>query len=559
MSAADAATGADAAASGVALDTARPTDPPLGALARALAATAGLVALAVLAGWVFDVETLKQVAPALVPMAFNTAVSLLLLSASFFLPRPAAVVACALAAVIASASLAEYALGLDLHIDQLVFTDTSQLEYPGRMAGATAVCILLLAVGRALLALGQRAAAQTLGVLVLLASAVAVLGYAYGVRSLYRIGPLSTIALHTALALHVLGLALLALVPGGLLPWVVRASDAGGVLLRRLLPVALVGLPVVGWLRLRGEELGWYTVALGLALNVVVSALLVAFVAWTAARALARTDRGRLQAIAELQALTAELEDRVEERVAQIEAHHARIAVLEDRERIAADLHDLVVQRLFAAGVQLQSVMSLPEREAMRGRIDQAIDGIDAAIHDLRASILELKSGRHAQDLAGEVEATLDAAQVVLGFRPALRTEGAPERAAGVGDDVLAVLREGLANVARHARASHVEVTLRCDGEHVVLRIADDGVGLPAAVAVDSGRRNLRARAEHHGGRCEWRANRPRGTVLEWTIPTTGEPDDADGATAATAGPTTGATAGATTGMAIAHAVAAPV
>ncbi len=493
-------------------------DQPLVAAARVVAGTAGLIGVTVIIGWVIGSTSLTQIARPLVPMAFNTAVCLVLLAATWFLPRRAAVAACAATIGIAAASLAEYATGVDLHVDQLIVTDTISHDYPGRMAAATGVCLLLLAASRTVLLADRTRPVQVLALVDLAISAVAVLGYAYGVRSLYRIGPFSTIALHTAVALQLLGLATLASVPGGLMPWVVRGTDAGGVLLRRLLPVALLGLPLIGWLRLRGEVAGLYQAPFGLAMVVVASSVLVTGVAWTAARALSQVDHGRLRAIRDLQRLTGELEDRVADRVAQVEAHHARIAVLEDRERIAADLHDLVVQRLFAAGVQLQSVTGLPDREAMQRRIDLAIDGIDAAISDLRASILDLKTGRRHVDLLGEVVGTLDAAQVVLGFRPSLTTVGPLVRASVVADDVLAVLREGLANVARHAHASRVDVTLRVDDGRIVLTIADDGVGVPRG-AVDSGRENMRHRAHQHGGSCRWLAAQPHGTVVEWSVP----------------------------------------
>jgi signal transduction histidine kinase len=206
--------------------------------------------------------------------------------------------------------------------------------------------------------------------------------------------------------------------------------------------------------------------------------------------------------------------------VANAREDRARLAVFEDRDRIGRDLHDLVIQRLFAIGLTLENAARLAVRPEVEERITSAVDDIDYTIKDIRRSIFELGSGRGSLvALRTELVRIIDEQAVMLGFRPGLDTEGPVDSA--VPDDVrshlLAVLREGLSNAARHAKARSVDITLQV-GTEVTLTVTDDGVGIDDDVAT-SGIANLRERAERLGGACEVRRRTEGGTRLHWSVP----------------------------------------
>jgi len=192
-------------------------------------------------------------------------------------------------------------------------------------------------------------------------------------------------------------------------------------------------------------------------------------------------------------------------------------AVRAERERIARDLHDTVIQRLFATGMQLQSVRRTAGEEAGAG-ITTAIRDLDATMKDLRATIYGLRRRRHASVL-GQVEALVEEYAGGLGFRPKLRHSGPVDAllAGDLGDHVLATLREALSNIVKHARASAADVELHVSPAWTMLRVSDDGVGIPIGEGgvLGSGLANLRARAEHLGGLLHIRGSR-----VDWIVPT---------------------------------------
>jgi signal transduction histidine kinase len=194
-------------------------------------------------------------------------------------------------------------------------------------------------------------------------------------------------------------------------------------------------------------------------------------------------------------------------------------AILEDRERIARDLHDVVIQRLFATGMQLQTVARLSPRPEVQERINSAVDGLDATIRDIRSAIFELRTPMTAA-LRTEIREIVASSAEQLGFRPNLELVGPLDSAVPteVRSDVLAVLREALSNVVRHAGATAVDVLVQARAGTITLRVADNGRGIPPQVH-RSGLKNLAARAERLGGTMEVRDNVPHGTVLEWSVP----------------------------------------
>src|SRR5437764_8472439 len=200
------------------------------------------------------------------------------------------------------------------------------------------------------------------------------------------------------------------------------------------------------------------------------------------------------------------------------------LALLEDRERIARDLHDTVIQRLFATGLSLQGAMRVTDQSDLVQRIGRAVDDLDLTIKHIRTAIFGLESSRVATTGGGLRERVLALARESsgpLGFDPAVVFEGPIDAAVGpeLAADLPATLREALSNVARHARSSRVGVTISV-GSELVLRVVDNGVGPPQpGDPRGNGLRNMQARADHHRGQFSLDAAPPQGTALEWRVP----------------------------------------
>jgi signal transduction histidine kinase len=207
--------------------------------------------------------------------------------------------------------------------------------------------------------------------------------------------------------------------------------------------------------------------------------------------------------------------------VAAAQLDRERLAVLEDRDRIARDLHDLVIQRLFAVGLSVQAVARHDLPTGVGERLDAVVDDLDASIKDLRSAIFRLRERRGPATLRDDLDDEITAASGTLGFTPHLHTRGPlgavpPELAA----DVVAVVREALSNAARHAAARSVTVEVSLVGSAVEVVVTDDGTGLrPRADGHSGGLENLRTRAEHRGGGCELTTGDGGGTRLRWTAP----------------------------------------
>lgn len=223
-----------------------------------------------------------------------------------------------------------------------------------------------------------------------------------------------------------------------------------------------------------------------------------------------------ISGFAEQAALALEL-DRGRRESEQVEA-------LRERERIARDLHDLAIQRLFATGMTLQSVGRLIERPEAASRVGRAVDDLDETIKIIRSTIFGLRTVADSRAEAGLRRRVLDvvgAAGEALGFAPSLQVEGPVDTdvPASVAEHVVAVLTEALSNVARHAHARRVDVVLSVADE-VVLSVTDDGVGLAHEVgAGEGGLGNLRSRAELLGGSLRVVAPECGGTRLVWRVP----------------------------------------
>lgn len=219
-------------------------------------------------------------------------------------------------------------------------------------------------------------------------------------------------------------------------------------------------------------------------------------------------------------ALVRDISDRMEAEERLYEAAQ-EMRLLEDRERIGRDLHDSVVQRLFAAGMTLQSVSSIAgERDDISRRVNDVIDELDTTIREIRTTIYKLgpQTERRA-GLRSEILHVVEDERAALGTEPRIRFEGVLDVVADdVGEHLLATLREALSNVARHAAAGTVEVSVEA-GERLVLRVTDDGIGIPDAPETGNGLRNMAARAEQLGGTFRIAAGESGGSVLEWSVP----------------------------------------
>jgi two-component system, NarL family, sensor histidine kinase DevS len=208
-------------------------------------------------------------------------------------------------------------------------------------------------------------------------------------------------------------------------------------------------------------------------------------------------------------------------------AEAQRLYLYEDRDRIARDLHDLVIQRLYATGMSLEGTMPMITRPEVTSRITNAVDAMDLTIKDIRATIFQLQSRNTADepDLRGDVLELVEEMTPLLGFDPSLRLgaglggEIRPE----VAEQALAALREALSNAARHAAATRVDVTVDAGADGMLaIQVTDNGIGI-SDDGRQSGLRNLAARAEKLGGELQLGPADPGatspGTRLTWRVP----------------------------------------
>lgn len=204
---------------------------------------------------------------------------------------------------------------------------------------------------------------------------------------------------------------------------------------------------------------------------------------------------------------------------AQAVSDREELMLVTDRDRIARDLHDLVIQRLFATGLHLQGARRTATGDDIKARLDDAVADLDVTIRDIRSTIFDLRLP-HLASLRADLRGVVKEYVPVLGFTPLVRTSGPVDTAVapGTGAQMLAVLREALSNVARHAEANAAVVEVEISGSEVTLRVTDNGQGLPAERR-ESGLRNVRRRAADLGGRVRFLEEEPHGTRLEWTVP----------------------------------------
>jgi len=208
-------------------------------------------------------------------------------------------------------------------------------------------------------------------------------------------------------------------------------------------------------------------------------------------------------------------------------AEAEQLSLYEDRDRIARDLHDQVIQRLYATGMSLEGAMPMVTRPEVASRLTNAVDAMDETIRDIRATIFALQARNlpDRPDLRGDILALVDEMTPLLGYAPSLRLGSGLNNAISpdTAEQLLAALREAVSNAARHAQASHVDVTVDVAADGMLaLEVTDNGVGITDDKK-RSGLRNLARRAEKLGGElrlsaADSAATRP-GTRLEWRVP----------------------------------------
>ncbi|GAA1018231.1 histidine kinase [Acrocarpospora pleiomorpha] len=210
--------------------------------------------------------------------------------------------------------------------------------------------------------------------------------------------------------------------------------------------------------------------------------------------------------------------------LAEVRQDAERLSLLEDRDRIAKDLHDVVIQRLFAVAMTLMSTVRLVEHPEASGRLRHAIDELDETIRQIRSTIFALQVPRDEAEpsLRARIVDLVESARGHLGFMPGLRLEGPLDNAvpAPVAAHVLAVLQEALSNLVRHAKASRADVSAEVTGGQIILLVEDNGIGLPGD-GRRSGLRNLEERASQLGGTFQADAPDTGGTRLTWSAPLT--------------------------------------
>lgn len=214
---------------------------------------------------------------------------------------------------------------------------------------------------------------------------------------------------------------------------------------------------------------------------------------------------------------------------AQLHQRVQELAVIDDRDRIARDLHDAVIQRLFAVGLSLQGMTRSASGAGVAERLDKAVADIDDTIRQIRSTIFELTSTSHRKSLRAEVLELVRELDAVTGFEVRVSFDGPLDTAVGdeVAQHLLATVREAVTNVARHAQATEAAVWVAVSDGRLTLRVVDNGVGVGERAAEGTeatdeggmGLANVRRRSEKLKGEFSIEAADGGGTALTWRVP----------------------------------------
>lgn len=209
-----------------------------------------------------------------------------------------------------------------------------------------------------------------------------------------------------------------------------------------------------------------------------------------------------------------------------------QLTLLHDRERIARDLHDTVIQQLFATGIGLQSVLRSIDDSTARAKVEATVSDIDEAIHQLREAIFGLHVLPPGVELAQVIESIADEKAEALGFRPVVEVRAIPaDLPELLRHEVIQVVSEGLSNVIKHAKASAATVSVEVlsdDAEQLVVTVTDNGVGSPTAPRsgeeprlTGQGLQNMARRAADLDGQFHTGPGPGGGTRIDWRVPVT--------------------------------------
>ncbi|MGJ0535050.1 MAG: methyl-accepting chemotaxis protein [Methylocystis sp.] len=358
------------------------------------------VGIAVLIGWGLDIPTLKSIHPSLPSMKANTAAAFLLIGLALRQAphRPATRTArwsATAVALIGLLTLGEYLLDMDFGIDQLLFMETQQdvpASMPGRMSPNTASNFLLAGLALRFLDIeigGRRRPAQYLALAMLIVSLLALLGYAYDIQSLYGFAAYPKMAVHTVTTFLVLSLGILAARAGHGVMATITGSGAGGELARRLLPAA-VAIPIlIGWLCWGGSRSGFYGTEFRLSLVVMLNIFVFAGLIWRYCRSLEETDINRQHAEAAVREARDDLEQRVQERTAElVKSTEAAQQEIVERTRAETKLHQLMQEMRATVNVLNASATEILEA-AMR--LGSSSAETAAAVIQATATVEEVK------------------------------------------------------------------------------------------------------------------------------------------------------------------------
>ena len=376
-------------------------------IARITAYSAITIALVVLSGWMFNIEEAKRILPGLVAMNPLTAILFLISGSTLagslpfgltYRTRPPRLVSPAtligiIVGLIGLLKLLSYFFGWEFGIDQLLFRQKifqAREEVPNQMAPNTALNFLFLGLALAFQDIatkeGRRPSDLFAGAVAFI-SLLAILGYAYSVKWFYGVGPFIPMALHTAIAFHLLAIGILFSRPKEGLVSFASANSAGGLLIRRLLPSMTIILCVLGWLRIEGEHRGFYGAEMGVALyTLVMISIFALLIFWTAA-SLDKLDAERKRAQSKLEEAKDELEQRIAERTAHLAATEAKFRALVEQSIVGIYL--IQDGKFVYVNPKLTDIVGFTERELASRPLMEFIVEEDRAIaeEDFRKTI----------------------------------------------------------------------------------------------------------------------------------------------------------------------------
>lgn len=206
---------------------------------------------------------------------------------------------------------------------------------------------------------------------------------------------------------------------------------------------------------------------------------------------------------------------------ARLHARVGELRVVEDRERIARDLHDTVIQRMFAIGLRMQGLAATATEAATVERLQQMIEDLDDTVRDIRTTIFELQRPRiPGRSLRQEILDLVDEINSPSNFSIAIRFDGPVDLAVPdtIADHLIAVVRESVTNAVRHSGGSAIAIDISV-GDHLEARVSDNGSGVEDHAHRGNGLHNLQSRALELGGECSVDRSQSDGTVVVWRVP----------------------------------------